>query len=131
MSFDVIPVDVETENLASNDESAVRFAVEHLLKMTGSELDAYNQSQNTDFESAVPAGTTFLGVKIDTGVVTINLGGAIVGSSGSSSEESMFAEQLTRTALLNSSLTGIRLEMNGVAVDELWGHIDWSEPLSL
>lgn len=129
-SFDVVPVYVDSNNIASNDENAVQGAVEKLLMLTGSELDAYNQSQNTTFQSAVPTGTTFLGVEIVNGIVSINLGGAIVGSSGSSTQESMFAEQLTRTALLSSSLTGLRLEINGVAIDELWGHIDWSEPLT-
>lgn len=128
-SFEVVPVYVDSKNIASNDEDAVQGAVVKLLMLTGTELDALNKSQDSTFESAVPAGTTFLGVEIDNGIVIINLGGAIVGSSGSSTQESMFAEQLTNTALLNPTLTGLRLEINGVTIDELWGHIDWSEPL--
>lgn len=129
LSFETVPVEVTTTKVATNEVEEVQFALEELLALTGSELEAYNTSQGTAFESVVPTGTTLLDVRIENGVVIINLGGAIVGSSGSSSQESMLAEQLSGTALIRSSLTGVQLEIEGVSIDELWGHIDWSQPI--
>jgi hypothetical protein len=42
----------------------------------------------------------------------------------------LFAQQLAHTALLDSSLNELRVLINGEAISELWGHIDWSMPIT-
>jgi hypothetical protein len=84
-----------------------------------------------ELSSSVPAGTRLLGVSLDGGVVTIDLGGTMAaeGTSGGSAQEMTFAEQLAHTVSVEPSVTGVRLRIGGVLVDELWGHLDWSVPI--
>jgi hypothetical protein len=83
-----------------------------------------------ELTSSVPVGTTLLGVTLDGGIVTVDLGGTLAsGSSGSSSQEVTFAEQLAHTIGAESVVTGVRLAVAGVVRDELWGHLDWSRPI--
>jgi hypothetical protein len=85
-----------------------------------------------ELASSVPAGTTLLGVTLDGGVVTVDLGGTLAspGSSGGSAQELTLAEQLAHTVSLDASITGMRLTLAGEPIDELWGHLDWSRPIA-
>ncbi len=84
-----------------------------------------------DLTSSVPPGTTLLGVTLDSGVVTVDLGGTIASptSSGGSAQEITLAEQLAHTVGLDASITSVRLTLAGEPIDELWGHLDWSRPI--
>jgi hypothetical protein len=62
--------------------------------------------------------------------VSIDLDDGIRLTSGSSSEESLFAQQLAHTALLDASLTEVRVLINGQQISDLWGHLDWSLPIT-
>jgi hypothetical protein len=84
-----------------------------------------------ELSSSVPVGTTLLGVTLDGATVTLDLGGALAaGSSGGSAQEVTFAEQLAHTVGVDPSVTALRLKVDGVLVDELWGHLDWSRPVT-
>jgi hypothetical protein len=108
---------------------AVRLSVEGLLVLTGDERGGPVSALLPDLTSSVPPGVRLLGVSIEDGLVTVDLGGELRDAGGSSLKERTFAQQLAHTALLDASLTGVRLLVDGTAVTELWGHLDWSEPL--
>jgi spore germination protein GerM len=80
--------------------------------------------------TAIPQGISIQNVDIMDGVVILDLDDNVRLTSGSSSEEMLFAQQLAHTALLDSSLNELRVLINGEAISELWGHIDWSMPIT-
>ena len=92
-------------------------------------LLALTTPQDVDLFTSVPSGTTLRDVSVAEGVVTIDLSGGIVGSSGSSSQEMTFAQQLAHTASVDASVLGVLLAIDGTPVSELWGHLDWSVPI--
>lgn len=78
----------------------------------------------------VPPGTELNDVTVEGEVAIIDLGGVLVGSAGSSNEERLFAEQLAHTALVDPSLSAVQLLVDGRAITTLWGHLDWSMPIT-
>lgn len=121
---------VTEEGIASDLSDEVRRALAALIRFNGAVLDDYNRTQMTDLGTVVPQGITINNVEIADGVVTVDLGDTIRLASGSSSEETLFAQQLAHTALLDSSLTALRLVIDGQPISELWGHLDWSMPMA-
>jgi len=108
---------------------AVHSALLGLLTLTPDEMGGPISELLPGLTSSVPPGIALLGVSIEDGLVTVDLGVELRATSGSSLQERTFAQQLAHTALLDSSLDAVRLLIDGAAVTELWGHLDWSEPL--
>ena len=128
--FTLEKVLITDEVMASDLTNQVRRALIALLQLTGTTLDDYNRAEMTDLGTAIPQGISIQNVDITDGVVILDLDDTIRLTSGSSSEEMLFAQQLAHTALLDSSLTELRVLINGEAIYELWGHIDWSMPIT-
>ena len=128
--FTLQEVLVKDDEIASGINDRVRRALAALLRFTGAAIDDYNRTQMTDLGTVVPQGITINNIEIADGVVTVDLGNTIRLASGSSSEETLFAQQLAHTALLDSSLTALRLVIDGQPISELWGHLDWSMPIT-
>jgi hypothetical protein len=126
----VEPSQFDDGQVAADLADEVRLAVTGLLTLTGSQLERLNLTVLPDLFSSVPSGTTLNSVSVTDGVVTIDLGGAFATSSGSSSQERTFAQQLAHTVLLDPTLTAVVLLVDGASITELWGHLDWSEPLT-
>ena len=82
-----------------------------------------------DLTTSVPPGVALLGVTIEGTVLTVDVDGALATTSGSSSQESTFAEQLAHTALAVPGIESVLLTIDGAPVTELWGHLDWSAPI--
>ena len=83
-----------------------------------------------DLVTSVPVGTVLRDVSVDGDVVTLDLGGAIVGSSGGSAQEVTFVQQLAHTVLAAAPGTsGVRLLVDGAPVESLWGHLDATVPV--
>lgn len=122
----LVPDEVAVSNL--NDQ--VQLALDALIKFTGTTLDDYNREQMTNLGTVIPQGMNINNVVIAQGVVTVDLDDTIRLASGSSTEETLFAQQLAHTVLLDSSLTALRVLINGQAISELWGHLDWSMPIT-
>jgi hypothetical protein len=120
-TFFIEPIPVRVEDFGDALSARVTAAVEALL--------ALEDTGDQELFTSVPDGTTLHSVSIDAGVVTLDLSGGIVGSSGSSSQEVTFAQQLAHTVRVDTSVEAVRLLVDGRAVDELWGHLDWSEPI--
>jgi len=130
LEFTLEKVIVTDQVLASDLTDQVRRALSSLIDFTGTTLDDYNREKGTSLGTSVPRGININSVDITDGVVLLDLDDAILLTSGSSSQEMMFAQQLAHTALLDSSLTELRVLVNGEPVSELWGHIDWSLPIT-
>ena len=124
--FTLQKVVVTDEAVASDLTDQVRRALAALIRFTGTTLEDYNRGQLADLGTFVPQGISINSVEIVGGVVTIDLNDAIRLTSGSSSQEMLFAQQLAHTSLLDASLTELRVLINGQPFSELWGHVDWS-----
>ena len=124
--FTLQKVVVIDEAVASDLTDQVRLALAALIRFTGTTLDDYNRGQLADLGTFVPQGISINSVEIVGGVVTVDLDDAIRLTSGSSSQEILFAQQLAHTSLLDTSLTELRVLINGQPFSELWGHVDWS-----
>jgi hypothetical protein len=111
-----VPVDAVGDDLAARVSAAI-----------GALLDV-TLPDDPDLFTSVPTGTTLQGVIVDSGVVTLDLSGGIVGSSGGSAQEVTFAQQLAHTVRVDPSVEGVVLLIDGRPITELWGHLDWSEP---
>jgi hypothetical protein len=123
-------VSVADEEAASDLNDQVRLALAALLNFTGTALDSYNREQLTDLGTVVPQGININSVAIADGVVTVDFDDTIRLASGSSTEETLFAQQLAHTVLLDASLTALRVLIDGQPISELWGHLDWSMPIA-
>lgn len=130
IDFTLQKVSVVDEEVASDLTDQVRLALAELFELTGTKLENYNRQQMTDLGTAVPQNININNVAITDGVVSIDLDDGIRLTSGSSSEELLFAQQLAHTALLDASLTEVRVLINGQQISDLWGHLDWSLPIT-
>ena len=121
--FFVEPLPVRVPTVGDSLSAQVTAAVEALL--------ALSATTDEDLFTSVPEGTTLRRVSVDGRVVTLDLSGGIVGSSGSSAQERTFAQQLAHTARVDASIEAITLLLDGAPVDTLWGHLDWSVPVDV
>jgi hypothetical protein len=120
-AFYVEPVPVRIADVGDATSARITAAIDALLEL--------RTPEDPELFTSVPEGTTLHRVTVDGGIATLDLAGAIVGSSGSSSQEATFAQQLAHTARVDTSITAIRLLIDGSPIDELWGHLDWSVPI--
>ena len=121
--FFIEPVPVRVPAFGGSLSARITAAVEALLALTVSPDD--------ELFTSVPADTTLEMVSIDGSVVTLGLTGGIVGSSGSSSQETTFAQQLAHTARVDASIEAVAVKIDGAPIVELWGHLDWSAPIAV
>jgi len=121
-TFFVEPVPVMVPSVGESVSARITAAVEALL--------ALSASADPDLFTSVPEGVTLRSVAVDDGVATLDLSGTIADSSGASAQETTFAQQLAHTARVDASIDAIRLLIDGEPIDELWGHLDWSEPIA-
>lgn len=122
-TFFVEPVPVRVPTAGDAPAARVTAAVEALLALGG--------TTDEGLTTSVPPGTTLERVSVEDGVVTLDLAGGIVGSSGSSAQETTFAQQLAHTARVDTTIDAVRLVIAGEPITELWGHLDWSEPVAV
>ena len=120
-AFYIEPVPVRIPDVGDALSARITAAIGALLDL--------GTPEDPELFTSVPEGTTLHRVTVDGGIATLDLAGGIIGSSGSSSQELTFAQQLAHTARVDTSITAIRLLIDGSPVDELWGHLDWSGPI--
>jgi hypothetical protein len=113
-------VEPVTEDLDEPTVGVARAAMELLV---GGDPD------DPGLSTLAPSGTEVLGVDIDGDIVVVDLSGAVrQGGQGSAAEEA-FAQQLAHTAAQFSATERVQLLVDGAEIDELWGHLDWSQPI--
>lgn len=91
------------------------------------------EPDNPDLGTMAPEGTQVLGVDIDqdSGVLTVDLSEEVdpEGIGFGSAQEVAFSQQLAHTAAQFEGVESVRLLVEGEAITDLWGHVDWSEPV--
>jgi hypothetical protein len=117
-TFFVEPVPVMVPSVGGSVSARITAAIEALLTLRA--------SADPDLFTSVPEGVTLRSVTVDGSVATLDLSG----TSGASAQETTFAQQLAHTARVDASIDAVRLIVDGEPVDELWGHLDWSEPIA-
>lgn len=77
-----------------------------------------------------PAGTgvEVLGVSLEDGLLTVDVSAAIADASLGAAGEGMFRRALAHTATQFRTVDAVELRVEGEAITELWGHIEWTEP---
>lgn len=113
-------VEPETHELTTSTVGVARAAMELLVS---------GETHDPDLTTAAPPGTEVLGVSIRDGVLIVDLSGEVARHGSGSATEVAFAHQLAHTAAQFDGVDAVRLWVDGRAVTELWGHLDWSEPL--
>lgn len=81
-------------------------------------------------ETLAPPGTEVLGVDRDGALLTVDLSAEVRTPVGGAAGEAAFAQQLAWTGTQFDGVDGVRLLVDGAAVEELWGHLDWSLPVT-
>ncbi|HUG84967.1 MAG TPA: GerMN domain-containing protein [Euzebya sp.] len=79
----------------------------------------------------VPAGTQLRGVNVVDRVLLIDLSEDVTTNPGSGGAgEEAFAQALAHTGAQFPTVDAVQLLVEGQAVSELWGHLDWSQPIA-
>lgn len=83
-------------------------------------------------ELAPPAGTgnEVLGVDLADGVLTVDVDGAIRDAATGAAGEQALQQALAHTGAQFDTVDQVELLVDGDRIDELWGHVDWSQPVA-
>lgn len=79
-----------------------------------------------------PAGTatTVRSVTLADGLLTVDVDAALAEVGGGAEAEALLAGAVASTATQFPTVDAVLLTVDGAPVEELWGHLDWSEPLT-
>lgn len=113
-------VEPETHELDEPTEAVAREAVQ--LLFTGTPHDP-------GLTSEAPSDVEVLQTNISDRVLIVDVSDEIRGHSAGSAGEIAFAEQLAHTGAAFDTVDAVRLWVEGEPIDELWGHLDWSQPV--
>jgi len=113
-------VEPQVHVLASPTSAVARGALEILF--TG-------EPHDPSLTTAVPDDLVLRGLDIRDRVLFIDVTADILDHSAGSSEELAFAQQLAHTGAGFPTVDAVSLWVDGAPIDELWGHLDWSQPL--
>lgn len=116
-------VTLEPERIRLDDDTVevLRAAVEALVQ---------GQSANPALTSLAPTGVQVLGVAIEDSVAVVDVSSDVMEGRAGSSQELAFAQQLAHTATQFDTVDAVRLLVEGQAIQDLWGHVDWSQPIT-
>jgi len=112
------PVTVE---LAAPTLGVARAAMEALVR---------GPDAGEGLETLVPPGTEVLGVDRDQQLLTVDLSDEVRTPVGGAAGEAAFAQQLAWTGTQFEGVAQVRLLVVGAPIDQLWGHLDWSQPVT-
>jgi hypothetical protein len=93
------------------------------------ELMVRGESPDPELHSLTGAGVEVLDVRIDGGTLVIDLSGALRDNRTGASGEAALAQQLAHTGAQFDTVDRVLLHLDGAPISELWGHLDWSEPV--
>ena len=75
------------------------------------------------------ADVEVLGADIDDGVLTVDVSSELAEAGGGSAAEQGLAQALAHTATQFDGVDAVQLWVEGESVTDLWGHLDWSQPV--
>jgi hypothetical protein len=113
-------VEPETQPLATPTLGVARAAMEQLVA---------GPAGDPALSTTLPAGTRLLDVTIVDRVLVVDLSGELAATGGGSAQELALAQQLAHTGAQFSTVDAVQLHIEGEPVTDLWGHLDWSEPM--
>jgi hypothetical protein len=113
-------VEPEAHQLEEPTEAVGRAAV--TLLFTGTPHDA-------SLGSAAPDDVTVLSVNLRDRVLIVDVSDDITAHGAGSAEELAFSQQLAHTGASFPTVDAVQLWVEGQPIEELWGHLDWSEPI--
>jgi spore germination protein GerM len=113
-------VEPETHDLDQPTVAVARAAIGQLLE---------GETTEPALGTFAPAGTRILGIDVEDGILVVDLSGEVRQSTAGAAGEATFAQQLAHTATQFEGIRAVRLWVDGQPVDELWGHLDWSQPI--
>jgi hypothetical protein len=93
------------------------------------ELLVANDPGDPGLTSLTGEGVELLGVDIDGDVLTVDLSGELRNARGGLEEEEALAQQLAHTAAQFDGVARVRLLVDGGEISDLWGNIDWAQPM--
>ncbi len=79
---------------------------------------------------SAPASADVLGADLDAGLLTVNVSGGIRDQRRGSAAEAALAQAMAHTSAQFGTVDAVRLWVDGQPITELWGHLDWSQPIS-
>jgi hypothetical protein len=74
--------------------------------------------------------TRVLGASLEEGVLTVDLSGDVRAPAAGAEAEAAFAQQLAHAVAQFDGIDAVRLWVDGGPVGDLWGHLDWAEPIA-
>lgn len=93
------------------------------------ELLVAGEAADPNLGSMAGPGVSVLGVDIDGDLMTVDLSAEIRDNASGGPGEAALAQQLAHTAAQFDGVERVRLLVDGGEISELWGHLDWSEPV--
>lgn len=114
-------VEPETHTLDAPTVAVARAAMEVLVA---------GETHDPGLTTVAPSGTEVLGVNIRDGVLIVDLSDDVARHSTGSADEIAFAQQLAHTAARLDGVEAVQLRIEGASITELWGHLDWSDPIA-
>ena len=88
------------------------------------------QPRDPGLSTLAPAGTSVLDVRREDDVIVVDLSQEVAVAGAGSAQETAFAQQLAHTVTQFGGVESVRLLVEGEEVTDLWGHLDWSEPVA-
>jgi hypothetical protein len=82
-----------------------------------------------ELTSEAPAEVRVLATNIRDRVLIVDVSDAITDRGAGSAQEIAFAQQFTHTGAAFDTVDAVQLWIEGEPIDELWGHLDWSQPI--
>jgi hypothetical protein len=113
-------VEPEVHVLDQPTEAVARGAMEILFA---------GEPHDAELASAVPDGVAVLATNIRERVLIVDVSAALAAHSTGSAEELAFAQQFAHTGAAFDTVDAVELWVDGAPIEELWGHLDWSEPI--
>ncbi len=117
-----VTVTVELDDAAQAQDPAVldRLTIEQLFT---------HLPDDPALTTSVPEGVTVLDVRRDGSTLIVDVDAGVLDTSGGSAQELAFAEQFAHTAAGLDDVEVAQLTVEGEPIVELWGHLDWSQPI--
>lgn len=112
-------IEPETHELDERTEAVARAALE--IAFAGDPHDPELRSAGLD-------DVRILATNIRDRILIVDVSEEIAAHGTGSAGEMAFALQLTHTGAAFPTVDAVQLWVEGEAIDELWGHLDWSEP---
>ena len=112
-------VEPETHELDERTEAVARAALE--IAFSGEPHDPQLRSAGLD-------DVRILATNIRDRILIVDVSDDIEGHGTGSAGEMAFALQLANTGAAFPTVDAVQLWVEGEPIDELWGHLDWSEP---